>query len=138
MMDTIIAAWVIELGIIAVRDLSGNLPAGDPFTRRPPYPWELLSSAIVFGALSVIAQNDTARRPATAVAWGLVVATFLSSQVDFLKPIGSFLSGGYVPGGSPGAPVGSSTASTAVGQIASGNLSAGTGGTPGGRRGQQP
>lgn len=77
------AAWAVEIGIITVRDLSGS--------HRPPLPHELLSSFVVFGALSVLA--IPAPGPAAAVGWGLVVATFLSSKVDFLGPVGDFMSG---------------------------------------------
>lgn len=79
----VVAAWGLEAIIIAIRDLAQE--------KRFPFPSELLSSFVVFGALAVIGQNDTARRPATAVAWGLVIATFLSSKVDFLGPVGKFL-----------------------------------------------
>lgn len=137
-MDGVMAAWLLEVGILSVRDLAGHLPEGDTFGRRPPYPWELLSSAIVFGALSVIAQNPTARRPANAVAWGLVVATFLSSQVDFLKPVSDFLSGGYAkPSASNGASLTNTSGGNAATSGASG-LTTGLGGTPGQRGGQQP
>jgi hypothetical protein len=103
------AAWAVEVALIFVRDLGGNTPGGDTsFSRRPPYPWELLSSAVIFGALLVISQNETARRPAAAVAWGLVVATFIGGQEAFSAPKGNaaldalgtvsrFLSGGYAP-----------------------------------------
>jgi hypothetical protein len=101
------AAWAVEVALIFVRDLGGNTPGGDTsFSRRPPYPWELLSSAVIFGALLAISQSETARRPAAVVAWGLVVATFIGGQeappkgnaaLDALGSVSKFLSGGYAP-----------------------------------------
>ena len=88
-----LAPWLAEILIITVRDLS-TAP------RRLPLPSELLSTFVVFGALSVIASNETARRPATAIAWGLVLATGIVTYappseggfgVDLLKPVGDFL-----------------------------------------------
>ena len=106
------AAWAVEVGVIGVRDLSG--PA-----RRFPLPSELLATFVVFGALSVVAGNPAGRRPANAVAWGLVVATLLASKVDVLKPIGDFL-GGMGPsavGGPPTAPATQPTPPAQPGQI---------------------
>lgn len=77
------SAWAVEVGIIAVRDLAKE--------KRPPLPSELLSSFIVFGGLSML--SVAAPVPAGLVAWGLVVATVISSQVDFLGPVGTFISG---------------------------------------------
>lgn len=93
------AAWGVEVGIIIVRDFIAS--------KRPPLPSELLATFIVFGTLSVIAGNATARRPATAVAWGLVVATAVAKAgeegVGPVKPgtglgdafgkVGDFLAG---------------------------------------------
>lgn len=77
------SAWAVEIAVIAVRDLAKE--------KRPPLPSELLSSFIVFGGLSVL--SPLAPAPVTLVAWGLVVATLISSQVDFLGPVGNFLGG---------------------------------------------
>lgn len=77
------SAWAVEVGIISVRDLAKE--------KRPPLPSELLSSFIVFGGLSML--SVVAPAPAGLVAWGLVVATVVSSQVDFLGPVGNFLGG---------------------------------------------
>lgn len=74
------------MAIIAVRDLAGP--------KRFPLPSELLATFVVFGGLTVVADSSsTFRGAANATAWGLVVATLLSSKMDFLKPVGDFLSG---------------------------------------------
>lgn len=85
-MNPALAAWAVEVGIISVRDLAQD--------KRFPLPSEFLSTFIVFGTLAALAGTATGRKPASAVAWGLVVATFLSSKVDFLKPVGDFLAPG--------------------------------------------
>lgn len=93
-MNPVMAAWAVEVGIIAVRDLTGP--------RRLPLPSELLATFVVFGGLTVVAGSPTWRGAANATAWGLVIATLLSSKVDFLRPIGEFLAGGG-PAAQPGA-----------------------------------
>lgn len=79
------AAWAVEVGVVTVRDLAQH--------RRPPLPSELLATFVVFGALGLLA--IPAPKAAATVGWGLVVATFLSSRVDFLGPVGRFMSGGF-------------------------------------------
>lgn len=86
-MSGVLLAWLVEMGIISVRDLAK--------VHRPPLPSELLASFVIFGSLGMLAESETARPVANVTAWGLVVATFLSSSVDFLKPVGDFLGGGY-------------------------------------------
>lgn len=73
---------MVEVGIIAVRDLSQE--------RRLPLPSELLATFVVFGGLGLLAESETFRGAATATGWGIVVATILSSKADFLKPVAGF------------------------------------------------
>lgn len=84
-MSPVMAAWLAEVGIITVRDLTGP--------RRLPLPSELLATFVVFGGLGLVAESSTWRGAANTTAWGLVVATLLSAKVDFLRPVGEFLSG---------------------------------------------
>lgn len=93
-MGAVMAAWLAEIGIIAVRDLTGP--------KRIPLPSELLATFVVFGGLGLVSESDTARGPAAATAWGLVIATLLSARVGFLKPVGDFLAGTAGTSGSPG------------------------------------
>lgn len=79
-------AWMVEVGIIGVRDLSGP-------TRRLPLPSELLATFVVFGGLGLISESSTFAGAANATAWGIVIATLLSARVDFLKPVGQFFAG---------------------------------------------
>lgn len=108
-MNAVGAAWLAEIAFIVIRDFAGP--------KRPPLPSELLATFVVFGALGVIAGNGTARRPAVAAAWGLVVATALSAKVDFLKPVGDFLSGGTGAGSVPLEQSGIAGGATAQGQV---------------------
>lgn len=81
----------MEAGIITIRDLTG--PA-----RRFPLPSEFLATFVVFGGLALGSESQTWKGAANATAWGIVVATLLSSKVDFLKPVGDFFAGQVGPG----------------------------------------
>lgn len=94
-MTPVLLAWGAEAAIITVRDLTGP--------KRFPLPSEFLATFVVFGGLSVLSESSTFRGAANATAWGLVLATLLSSKVDVLKPVGDFLSGvGPSAGGGAG------------------------------------
>lgn len=97
-MNPVLLAWGVEVGIIAVRDLTGP--------RRLPLPSELLATFVVFGGLAAVGDSSpTFRGAANATAWGLVVATLLSSKVDFLAPVGDFLAGRGPSAQAAGTPV---------------------------------
>jgi hypothetical protein len=92
--NPVFLAWGAEIGVITVRDLAGQ--------RRLPLPSELLATFVVFGGLSVIAGNPTARPAANATAWGLVLATLIVAYAPLeegglasklLAPVGDFLAG---------------------------------------------
>lgn len=96
-MNPALAAWAVEIGLITINDLGRN--------RRLPLPSEFLATFIVFGALTAIGGNPTARRPAGLVAWGLVIATAIGGYEKWSNPQGNpsldafgtvanFLSGG--------------------------------------------
>lgn len=108
-MGGVFLAWLVEVGIISVRDLSGP--------RRLPLPSELLGSMVVFGVLGVVGESDTFRRPVTVVAWGLVLSTVLAAYneqtgkpkspvLDVLGAAGGFL------GGAPTTPAPASSTGT--------------------------
>ena len=92
-MTPVFAAWLVEVGIIGVRDLSQS--------RRLPVPSELLATFVVFGALGLVAESSTFRQAANVTAWGIVIATLLSSKVDFLSPVGEFFGGKGIAPASP-------------------------------------
>lgn len=86
-MTPLTAAFFVEAGIITVRDLAD--------ARRMPLPSEFLAAFAVFAALGMLA--IPAPKAAAAAGWGLVVATFLSSRIDFFGPVGDFMSGKFGP-----------------------------------------
>jgi hypothetical protein len=83
--NPVMVAWMVETGIIAIRDLTGP--------KRLPLPSELLATFIVFGGLALATESPTFRGAANATAWGMVIATALSTRVDFQRPVGEFMSG---------------------------------------------
>lgn len=117
-MNLVLAAWTVEAGLISVRDLAQY--------KRLPLPSEFLATFIVFGALAALGGTSSGRRPAGAVAWGLVIATAINGAETWSKPgggnatvplfgvIGDFLA--PAPGTAPAA----SGASGSVGAAASG------------------
>lgn len=92
-MGPVTIAWLAEIGIIGVRDLSQ--------AKRLPLPSELLATFVVFGGLGLMAESPTVRGAANATAWGIVIATLLSSRVDFFKPVGDFFAGNPTPAPAP-------------------------------------
>src|SRR5579862_3984919 len=69
-MNPITVAWLAEVGIISWRSVKNNA--------RPPLPSELLATFIVFGGLSLLANNPKAAQIANITAGGFVIATLLN------------------------------------------------------------
>lgn len=63
-------AWLIGEGIIVYRSVANN--------HAPPMPGALIASAGIFALLALIAESDTARPIATALAFGFDVAAFMN------------------------------------------------------------
>jgi hypothetical protein len=90
-MNPVFTAWLVELGVIAVRDLTTE--------KRLPLPSELLASGVIFGALGGMAASPTFGNAAKATAWGLVLATLIASgntknaNLGVLQTFGDFLGG---------------------------------------------
>lgn len=63
------AAWITETVIVSWRAFHQE--------HRPPLPSEFVAAFVLYGALGLIAESPTARPAATALGWGLVVATAL-------------------------------------------------------------
>ena len=102
-MNGLFAAWFAETAIITWRS----------FTRqhRPPLPSEFAAAFVIFGALGLM--PDTAKAPATAIGWGLVLATLLRlGPADFNQAATTFGSSSAAgnPGGVTGTPAPSSPA----------------------------
>jgi hypothetical protein len=72
-MSGLMTAWAAQLVIITYR--ASKQPAGNPIGGLA-LPSQYASSFIIYGALGLI--PDSGKQFATAVGWGLVVATLLN------------------------------------------------------------
>lgn len=79
-MNPAVAAWAAEIVLITIRDLGQ--------AKRLPIPSEFLATFIVFGGLAAIGNNQTARRPAGLVAWGIVIASLIGGYETWSNPGG--------------------------------------------------
>jgi hypothetical protein len=100
----IILAWLIGEGIIVWKSVTKN--------HRPPMPGTLLVSSGEFALLALLAEYEPARGAATAMAFGLDLAAFLSPGLlgaQAAAPAASNVAPtptGTVPVGSTGNPIG--------------------------------
>ena len=74
-MNPVALAWLAEGVLITWRGASQGKYAKNPLPHIP-LPSEYVASFIIFGALSMF--SGQAQRPATAAAWGIVLATALN------------------------------------------------------------
>lgn len=82
-MTGVLAAWVVELGVITYRDFKGGR-----LLNGLPIPADFLATFVIFGALGLLGAGDNPNRRnfATATAWGFVVATLVQA-IDPAKPL---------------------------------------------------
>jgi hypothetical protein len=66
----LVLAWLVGEGIIVYRSVKRD--------HSPPIPGALLASSGLFVLLALLAQADTARPVATALAWGFDIAAFMN------------------------------------------------------------
>jgi len=79
------AAWLVEVGIITWRDLSGKAP--NHTVEGLPLPADYLATFIVFGGLGLVGKdNPAAHRTAALVGWAYVIATYLNVAPTILNP----------------------------------------------------
>ena len=76
-MNSIVSAWIVEAALITYRGSRQGKFKNNPVPGLA-MPSQYLATVIVFGGLSLIPQNSDAARVASALGWGLVVATFLN------------------------------------------------------------
>lgn len=74
-MSPLLSAWVAEMILIAYRGAKSGSTANNPIPHLA-LPSEYASTFIIFGALAFV--PGEAQKVATAVGWGLVLATFLN------------------------------------------------------------
>jgi hypothetical protein len=69
-MGSFVLAWLLGTGIIVTRSVTK--------THAPPVPGALLTSSGIFAILALIAESDTARPIAVALAYGFDVAALVN------------------------------------------------------------
>lgn len=96
-MTGVLAAWIMELGVVAYRDYKGGRLIGGL-----PLPADFLATFLIFGSLGLLGAGDNpARRNfAVATAWGFVVATLVQA-INPAKPLSVGLPGSQAPGQTP-------------------------------------
>lgn len=77
-MTGLLAAWVAEIGIITYRAVKLNAAQGAGTLAGLPLPSEYAASFLYYGALSLVPSASGASKVATALAWGMTIATFLN------------------------------------------------------------
>ena len=84
----ILAAWLVEIGLITWRDLTGKDPTH--VINGFPLPADYLATFMVFGALGLVPKdNGGASKAATLAAWAFVVATYVNALPTALNPSGT-------------------------------------------------
>lgn len=89
-MNAVVLPWLAEIGLITWRDMRN--------AKHPPLPSELLSTFVIFGALSLIPEEYGTL--SALAGWGLVVATLLNAY----DPSSSFYGIAVNPSNTPGKP----------------------------------
>ena len=86
-MGGVFAAWLVEVGIITWRDLTGK--AKNHTVAGLPLPADYLATFIIFGALGLVPKDNVgASRAATLTAWAYVVATYMNVAPSLVNPTG--------------------------------------------------
>lgn len=83
-MPGVLAAWLVELGLITYRDIKGG--SLDSIAGLP-LPADYLATFIIFGGLGMLARTK-ANNVAGLLAWGVVIATYMN-LVNPADPLGS-------------------------------------------------
>ena len=86
-MGGIFLAWLVEVGIITWRDLTGK--AKNHTVAGLPIPADYVATFVIFGALGLVPKDNVgASRTATLTAWAYVVATYLNVAPALINPTG--------------------------------------------------
>jgi hypothetical protein len=87
-MGAVLFAWLVEVGIITWRDLTGKAPGNT--VNGLPLPADYLATFIIFGALGFVPKDNVgASRAAATAAWAFVVATYLNVAPSIVNPTGT-------------------------------------------------
>jgi hypothetical protein len=96
-MNGILAFWLIEVGLIAYKDVKE-----DRTIHHLPPPSDFLATFVVFGTLAAVGSGSPqSKKFATVFAGGIVLAT-LFGVLDPANPLGSQLTGSFAKLGIPG------------------------------------
>ena len=83
----ILAAWLVEVGLITWRDITKKAP--NHTIAGLPLPADYLATFIIFGTLGLVPKDSVgAHRAATLAAWGYVIATYLNVAPALINPTG--------------------------------------------------
>ena len=84
----VLAAWLVEIGLITWRDLTGKDKTHT--INGFPLPADYLATFLVFGTLGLVpSSNQGASRAATLAAWAFVIATYMNALPTALNPSGA-------------------------------------------------
>ena len=84
----VLAAWLVEIGLITWRDLTGKDKTHT--INGFPLPADYLATFAVFGVLGLVPKDSGgASRAATLAAWAFVLATYMNALPSTLNPSGA-------------------------------------------------
>jgi hypothetical protein len=84
----VLAAWLVEIGIITWRDLTNKADANHTINGFP-LPADYLATFVVFGTLGLVPRDSPASKAATLAAWAYVLATYMNALPSSLNPSGA-------------------------------------------------
>lgn len=106
-MGLFMMAWLVGEGIIVYRSVKTN--------HAPPMPGALLASSGLFALLALIAESDSARPVAVALAFGFDIAAFMNLFPPVTSGSGSTPAATPAPAATPGGPQNVGAAPTSTG-----------------------
>ena len=80
----VLLAWLVEVGLITWRDLSGKDPTH--VIQGFPLPADYLATFMVFGTLGLVPKDSPGSKAATLAAWAFVLATYMNALPNVLNP----------------------------------------------------
>ena len=83
----VLLAWLVEVGLITWRDLSGKDPTH--VIQGFPLPADYLATFMVFGTLGLVPKDSPGSKAATLAAWAFVLATYMNALPNALNPSGT-------------------------------------------------
>ena len=83
----LLLAWMVEVGIITWRDLTGK--AKNHTVAGFPIPADYVATFVIFGALGFVPKGNVgASRTAALVGWAYVIATYMNAAPALINPTG--------------------------------------------------